>query len=244
MKKKDNILRNAIKDLKDWRFDRKVSEVFHDMAHRSIPGYKNISNTIGYFSKKFIQPKSNIYDLGCSIGEVTESILKYVLNKNCTIISVDHSKDMIKNFKKRLYKKIQKSNSIKIFQRDILKIDIKNASIIVLNFTLQFIHPFKKTYVIDKIYQGLNQNGILILSEKIKSQNPEENKLFSSAYKNFKLSNGYSRLEVIQKERMLKNSMFLESMEQHRSRLKQSGFCDFILWFQYLNFISLIAFKR
>ncbi|KIE63760.1 carboxy-S-adenosyl-L-methionine synthase CmoA [Candidatus Riesia pediculischaeffi] len=240
MKKKDQLSKKYLTS-GSWKFNRKVSEVFHDMVHRSIPGYKNISDTIGYFSQKFVQPKSNIYDLGCAIGGVTESIIKYVKNEDCKIISIDKSSDMIDEFKKRFSNKYGENFSVKIMKQDVLKTDIRNASVVILNFTLQFIQPSKKSYILKRIYNGLNKGGILILSEKVRSENKDN--LFVNAHKDFKLSNGYSTLEISQKERMLKNVMFVESIRQNRYRLKHSGFRRTVLWFQYLNFISLITFK-
>jgi tRNA (cmo5U34)-methyltransferase len=45
---------------------------------------------------------------------------------------------------------------------DIGDITIQNASMVVLNLTLQFINPKQRQALINAIYQGLNKGGVLI----------------------------------------------------------------------------------
>ena len=51
--------------------------------------------------------------------------------------------------------------------RSINDISIENASIVVLNLTLQFVDVEKRSKLIKKIYDGLIPGGVLIISEKI-----------------------------------------------------------------------------
>ena len=57
---------------------------------------------------------------------------------------------------------------VEILCDDIRQIEIKNASMVVLNFTLQFLPPEDRVALLTKIYQGLNPNGVLVLSEKFR----------------------------------------------------------------------------
>ena len=162
--KKDQLFSTPIDKLGDWTFDEKVAEVFPDMVQRSVPGYSNIISIIGMLAERFVQPNSTIYDLGCSLGAATLSIRRNVSNKNCRIIAVDNSQPMVERCKRHI-ESYKANTPVDVICDDICNIDMENASMVVLNFTLQFLTPENRQQVLNKIYQALNPNGILILSE-------------------------------------------------------------------------------
>lgn len=126
---------------------------------------------------------------------------------------------------------------------DISATEISNASVIVLNFSLQFIPLAQRHQLLEKIFQGLNPGGILIISEKILFPDDSLNRLFSDLYHNFKESRGYSQLEISQKRAALENILIPETLNTHRSRLATIGFRSFDVWFQCFNFASMVAFR-
>ena len=50
------------------------------------------------------------------------------------------------------------------------KLSISNASVIVINYTLQFIQPANRDSLLKNIYNALVPGGSLILIEKVKSK--------------------------------------------------------------------------
>ncbi|AMA65200.1 tRNA (cmo5U34)-methyltransferase [Candidatus Arsenophonus lipoptenae] len=244
---KDRLLTKPIINLGDWQFDKKVVEVFPDMIRRSIPGYSNIITMIGILVTQYVTPNSIIYDLGCSLGTVTLSILRNIRVNNCKIIAIDNSAAMIKHCK-RFINKYRKNTSginttVEIIKGNLIDINIENASMVILNFTLQFISPSLRQQLINRIYQGMNPGGILMLSEKFNFENQKINSLLFKMHYNFKRANGYSELEIHQKYNMLKNIMLPDSIDTHKLRFKTAGFNNYDLWFQCFNFGSLIAIK-
>ncbi|PPI88194.1 carboxy-S-adenosyl-L-methionine synthase CmoA [Candidatus Pantoea edessiphila] len=242
MSNRDTLYSTPIEKIGDWVFDEKIAKVFPDMIQRSIPGYSIIISMIGTLSKSFVTSNSNIYDLGCSLGAVTLSVCYNIIASNCTIIAVDKSSDMIKNCQSHI-DSIKSKNTIIVMEADILDVNIENASMVVLNFTLQFLKPSTRLKLIKKIWQGLNPCGILILSEKINFKDNKINELISNMHYNFKIANDYSTLQIHQKNKMLENVMFTDSIKTHKNRLKQAGFSHVEVWFQCFNFCSLIALK-
>ena len=121
---------------------------------------------------------------------------------------------------------------------------IENASVVVINFTLQFLSLDSRLALLKKVYQGLRPNGILILSEKLVFSDELENQLQIDWHHTFKRANGYSDMEVSQKRKALENVLIPESFEQHSERLKQAGFEQSYQWFQAFNFASFVAIKR
>ena len=225
----------------DFVFDDKVAAVFDDMINRSIPGYSTILSMIGVLAARYTQAGTNLYDLGCSLGGASFAMANLVSAENCTIHAVDNSPAMIDRLKKKLVS--APVQGVVTHCEDILHTEIENASVVVLNFTLQFVRPAARQALMDKIFQGLNPNGILIVSEKIVVPDAQLNNLLIDLYHNFKQNMGYSELEISQKRTALENVLIPETLEDHRARLQQSGFRASEVWFQCFNFASMVAFK-
>lgn len=239
---KDTLFSAPIEKLGDFTFDESVAEVFPDMIQRSVPGYSNIITAIGMLAARFATDNSNIYDLGCSRGAGILAIRRNVADKKVQIIGVDNSAPMVERCRHHL-NAYHSDIPVDILCDDIRQIEIKNASMVVLNFTLQFLPPTDRLQLLTKIYQGLNPNGVLVLSEKFTFSDQTVNELLIDLHHTFKRANGYSELEVSQKRTALENVMRTDSIETHKNRLQQVGFNNVELWFQCFNFGSMVAIK-
>ncbi len=239
---KDTLYASPLGNIDTFKFDSSVVDVFPDMIQRSVPGYSAIISAIGLLASRFAQPNSYCYDLGCSLGAATLSMRHKIADSSCKIIAVDNSEAMLS----RCRKIIERDTSpipVELVCGDIQDIDINNASVVVLNFTLQFIPLADRDCFIKKIYQGLRSGGLLILSEKLLFDDPRQQKLQTEMHHTFKKANGYSELEVSQKRASLENVLIPETFTQHKNRLLNSGFDNVEVWFQYFNFSSMIALK-
>lgn len=242
MPNRDTLFAAPINKLGDWTFDEQVAEVFPDMIQRSIPGYSNIISMIGMLTERFAQANSNLYDLGCSLGAATLSMRRNIKVDGCRIIAVDNSPAMIERCRRHI-ESFRAATPVEITEADICDIEISNASMVVLNFTLQFLEPDNRQQLLNKIYQSLLPGGILVLSEKFNFADKKIGELLFDMHHDFKRANGYSELEISQKRSMLENVMRTDSVEIHKSRLLQAGFSHAETWFQCFNFGSLIAIK-
>ena len=242
MKKHDNIYANPLSKVADFKFDESVVDVFPDMIQRSVPGYETIIHTIGELAKSAVSDNSNVYDLGCSLGAASLSIARATQDKTFNIIGVDSSTAMVERCK-RVVQAFTLTNPITIEQAYAQEVEITNASMVVMNFTLQFIPPADRAALLSKIYDGLNPGGILVLSEKIRHPTLRGNELLIDLHHQFKRDNGYSELEVSQKRAALEKVMLTDTFEEHETRLKNAGFSDVVMWYKCYNFTSLIAVK-
>ncbi len=236
---RDDLFNNS-SDIVDFRFDESVVAVFDDMVRRSVPGYEAMIQMIGLLTRTYGKDNTNYYDLGSSTGAITLALSLNNKSKNNTFIAVDSSQEMTHKCKENLFNKI---NNLNVICSDINDIDIENASIVVLNLTLQFIEVEKRSALINKIYQGLNQGGILIVSEKIHFDDQQKQNCLSKLHKDFKRANGYSELEISKKRQSLENIMITESKKTHLKRLKDAGFNNPNCYFQCLNFVSFLSVK-
>ena len=236
----DQIFAAPIARLGDFCFDEQVVDVFPDMIQRSVPGYSNIISAIGMMAARYAQPQSRLYDLGCSLGAATQAMRRHVTQPGCQITAVDLSHPMIERARAHL-SGFKSEVPVELVEADICDIPIENASVVVLNFTLQFVAPEKRAALIARIFDGLRPGGILILSEKFRFDDEQVNELLIDLHLDFKRANGYSELEIAQKRSAIENVMKPDSLEQHRERLLAAGFSKVVPWFQCLNFASLIA---
>ena len=228
--------------VKDFTFDAQVVEVFPDMISRSVPGYNTIIDTIGRLSQRYAQDNTNIYDLGCSLGAATLAMRRAIEAENCQIIGVDNSAAMVERCKMHVTA-FKGKTPVNIIEGNILDITIENASMVILNFALQFIDKEKRQLLLNKIANGLMPGGILVLSEKISNQDPITRDLLIDLHHDFKKTNGYSELEVAQKRTALEKVMLTDSLEEHLNRLTEAKFSHVSPWFQCFNFLSIIAIK-
>jgi len=238
----DLIFSNHHSKIKDFTFDEQVVEVFPDMIKRSVPGYNTLIETIGRLSQRFVTDNSNIYDLGCSLGAATLAMKKNITASNCKVIGIDNSAAMVERCKIHV-NAFKGKTAIEINEGDILKTSIDNASMVVLNFTLQFIAREQRQELIDNIANNLNDGGLFVLSEKISDGDDVCRDLLIDLHHDFKRANGYSELEIAQKRTALENVMKTDTLEVHIKRLKKAGFKHVTPWFQCFNFFSLIAIK-
>jgi tRNA (cmo5U34)-methyltransferase len=239
---KDSLYASPLSAINRFQFDESIVNVFPDMIQRSVPGYAAIIHAIGLLAGRFAQPQSCCYDLGCSLGAATFSMRHQITADDCRIIAVDNSEAMIKQLKIHLANAAQ-SIPVDVYCADIREIEISKASVIVLNFTLQFIPLADRLNFLQKIYQGLLPGGILILSEKLHFDDPRQELLQTEMHHSFKKAQGYSDLEMSQKRNALEDVLIPETFSQHQQRLNAVGFSSAEGWFQYFNFASMIALK-
>ena len=226
----------------DFAFDDAVADVFPDMIRRSVPGYETVISLLGVFAGQYCKEDSNVYDLGCSLGAATLAMHRQTSSKKLKHICIDNSEAMVKRCESRLARHMPESD-LDVICEDIETTNITNASLVVINFTLQFLTPESRFTLLQNIYEGLMPGGALVLSEKIVFDDDRENQQQIEWYHNMKRSNGYSDLEISQKRAALENVLIPDTLAQHQQRLEKAGFADSYQWFQSFNFISLVALK-
>ncbi|WP_053982210.1 carboxy-S-adenosyl-L-methionine synthase CmoA [Marinagarivorans algicola] len=245
---KDTIYAAPSDVVEGFRFDDKVVAVFPDMISRSVPGYSTIINMISQLTERYAQHGTHCYDLGCSLGAATlamrQGLGQGASQKNCTLVGIDNSNSMITHCQKIIdADSSQGSAKVLLIEDDIENTPLHAASIVVLNFTLQFLALEKRTALLTRIADALVPGGVLILSEKLAFDEPRHHELMIDLHHNFKRSQGYSDLEIAQKRQSLENVLIPETFPAHQARLKEAGFSGVELWFQCFNFASMIAFK-
>lgn len=225
-----------------FAFDEQVATVFDDMINRSVPGYRAVISLMGLFGEIFAQPNSTCYDLGCSLGASAIAMAQRITQPNFRIIGVDNSLAMLARCQENTRHNTG-SLPIEWVCADVRDVVIERASIVTLNYTLQFIPVTDRLALLSAIYAGLLPGGVLLLSEKICFEDAAMQALQTELHHNYKRANGYSDLEISQKRSALENVLHPETVVQHQQRLRQAGFSRIESWYQCFNFVSLLAIK-
>jgi tRNA (cmo5U34)-methyltransferase len=240
----DRLFAQPLAQVPDFVFNEDVVRVFPDMIKRSVPGYPAIVENLGVLAARFAQDGTCLYDLGASLGAVTQALRRHVRREGCQVVAVDNSPAMVQRCQEYLAAQdsmFQELLPVQVLEADILGFEFQPASVVALNFTLQFIPPDQRLGLLARIHQALVPGGALLLSEKLRFEDAQAHALLTELHVDFKRANGYSDLEIAQKRSAIEHVMKPDSFEDHRDRLLAAGFSKVVPWFQCLNFASMIA---
>jgi tRNA (cmo5U34)-methyltransferase len=225
----------------DFAFDQETARVFDDMLARSVPLYTETQRMIGELTADFALPGTQVYDIGCSTG-TTFLAIDPLLPPEVEFVGVDSSPDMLKKADEKLAQ-ARVSRAYELRCCDLENLVVENASVVIMNLTLQFVRPIHRPRVIERIASGLCEGGCLILVEKVLSPHPKLNRLAIEHYYDFKRRNGYSELEISQKREALENVLFPFHVHENRTLLLEGGFAyceEFLRWY---NFCGMVAIR-
>ncbi len=237
--KPDHIYAHA-QEVEPFCFDARVTEVFADMIRRSVPGYGLSLQMLSVIAAEYAQQGSKIYDLGCSLGASTLAVRHGIQVAGCRIVAVDASQAMVTSCQKHVDED-DGATPVDLLCADIQDMVIEDASIVILNFTLQFIPVAERTRLLRKIADGLRPDGVLVLSEKVCFDDVTSQQQHIALHEGFKRMQGYSDIEISRKRQALEQVLIPETLATHHERLKDAGFAHSHTWFQCFNFTSILA---
>ncbi len=226
----------------DFVFNERVVEVFDDMLDRSVPFYREVIGSTARLLDCFLNRGDTVYDLGCATGTTLLEFSRLLENRELKFVGVDNSAPMLDKarLKTELY---SKTDSLSFLEEDITKIDHPGAGAFIVNYTLQFIRPLQRGDFVRKLYDNLRPGGVLLLSEKVISDDRRLNREYIAIYHRFKRKKGYSELEIAKKREALENVLIPFSIDENKTLLKNCGFNSVDTYFQWFNFASFIAVK-
>ena len=181
---------------------------------------------------------SRCYDLGCSLGAASLAMAEGARDLDCRIIGIDNAPEMLARARR-----LVDGHPIDLVCADVREFPIVDASMVVLNFTLQFLDRDQRQTLINQIAAGMRTGGILIISEKICFEDEQEQADQTVWHHDFKRTQGYSELEIAQKRNALEDVLRPETEAAHFKRMELAGLTRPRRWFQCFSFASYIAFK-
>ena len=239
---RDRLFMNPERQLVDFAFDDAVAAVFPDMIRRSVPGYETVIPMTGLLAARHAADVSaadgtrRIYDLGCSLGATTLAVLRQLGDVPARIVAVDNAQAMIERARAAIA-----DPRVEFRLADVRELDFEPATVVLLNYVLQFIPPTDRLALLTRIRAALTPGGLLIVSGKIRFDDPDEQRFYEVAHLDFKRANGYRELEISGKRSALERVMIVDTEEQHRRYFRDAGFGTVRKWYQCLNWASFLA---
>lgn len=238
----DKLFSQKQDSIDDFDFGKETAAVFDDMLVRSVPFYSEMQRMIAEVAADYAVEDTHLYDLGCS---TCTSFLQLdpVLPGRVRFMGVDFSLEMLDRGREKLAQH-GFTRDYELVCADLNEeVAITNASVVIMNLTLQFIRPVRRHHVMSNIARGVNKGGCLLVVEKVLSKDSKLNRLFIKYYYDFKKRNGYSELEIAQKREALENVLIPYRLEENFELFLNSGFSHCEVFFKWYNFCGMVAVK-
>jgi tRNA (cmo5U34)-methyltransferase len=240
---RDRLFAEKRGQIQPFSFNREVAEVFDDMLERSVPLYRESLNRQKDLVTRFYRAGTRIYDLGCSHGNLGVKLQAAFRGREFNLVGVDTSRPMLEKYRKRL-RAPEPGRHIHLVCGAMEDIRIVDASVVVINLTLQFLDPAARDDLIRRIFAGMTPGGVLLLMEKTVHPDTVLQDLELDIYRQFKRENGYSDLEISQKRDALEKVLIPDTLDTHFRRLHGAGFSRVDVWLKWFNFSALMAVKQ
>jgi len=226
----------------DFDFGEATAAVFDDMLDRSIPEYRELQRMIGELAATFAEPGTRVYDLGCSTG-ITLETLAGAIGVPVEFVGLDYSPAMLGRARERL-SRLTEAGRLTLREADLnTGVQVENASVVVLNLTLQFVRPLRRDLLIRDINRGMNPNGCLILVEKVLGNDSLFNRTFIRLYYEMKRRKGYSDTDIAHKREALENVLVPYRVDENFELLDRNGFNQADIFFKWYNFCGIVGVK-
>ena len=219
----------------NWRFNKEIVDIFNEHIRKSIPLYDDIQKDIADMSVYFSQSGSNIIDIGTSTGNLINKLYTLNNNRNINFIGIDNETDMINNC-------LNQYKNINFKLCDALDYDYTNSSIVTSMLSLQFMSKNKRKSLIENIYKGLNEDGVLFIVEKVKNDIIDIHDIYNDIYYDFKRLN-LNDTEILDKNMSIRGIMKPLTLKENIEMLENAGFEKIDIFFKKLNFVGIISIK-
>jgi len=226
---------------KPFVFNEDVVRVFDDMVSRSVPLYQEVVACAAHWALAYYQPGTRLIDVGCSTGTLLELLGRF-LQQPAMLVGIDSSQPMIAKAKEKLVQR-QSRHQIELICDRAQNCSFDNSSVVIMNYTLQFLPLSQRQTVLQSIYDSLVPGGLLFLSEKTRSPYPSFQETMTCHYEAFKARNGYARTEIERKKEALENVLIPLTEAQQIQMLRDRGFQQIDSLIKLHNFISFVALK-
>lgn len=232
-----------------FEFDAEVSQIFPNMAERSIPNYRLFhAMHAEIVARWFARPHISMLDVGASHGGFYEALKNYYRDTESSdpaprifMHAVDNSEAMCEIMREKHPDVMVSLGSITDedfmgrFKRN-LQFDVVNAT-----YLLQFIEPEKQMAALRSLTDLVRPGGILILGQK-ESMPGMLGHMLQEQYVRWRMRNGYTREEIEAKTRALAGSMWPMDQENLLYNLRRD-FRDVQETTRMFMFSTLIAYK-
>ena len=222
-----------------WTFRDDVALTFSDHVSKSVPLYQEAHDLFCALSDFFIQDSSVCYDLGSSTGVLTARLARRHGGTKARFVGVEIVPEMITQARLEC----DSLPNLDFVQDDINVHAFERSDLFVSFCTIQFVPPYLRQALFDRLYASLNWGGALLIYEKVRAPDARFQDYMTAMYTDFKLDRGYSPDEIIAKARSLKRVQEPFSTQGYYDLMKRAGFVDVMTVIKWVCFEGILAIK-
>jgi tRNA (cmo5U34)-methyltransferase len=226
-----------------WEFDGPVAGCFDDMLARSIPQYEVMRAACFDLGCRYVKPKTDIVDLGCSRGE---ALARFIRRFGCLnrFVGVEVSPAMLAECRSR-YRGFIDTGVVDIRDDDLRrKYPPVRASLTLAVLTLQFTPIEYRQRIVRDIFKSTTPGGALILVEKTIGSSAEIDAAMVDLYYALKAANGYTGDEIDRKRLSLEGVLVPVTARWNEELLHAAGFREVECFWRWMNFAGWIAIRE
>lgn len=229
----------------NWSFSDINQNDFESHVSKSVPGYYDGHKYITFLSDYFLSSKSKIYDIGCSTGNLIKRLSEYNYEKDeINFVGIEPILKFEKLFKNNISNnKLNKTHKFEFINTPVEEFNLDSNDLVISYYTMQFIKPKFRQFIIDNIYKSLNWGGGFFFFEKVRGIDARFHEMINLAYLEYKTEVGYSNDEIIQKMFSLKGVLESFTTNENYNFLKRAGFKDITTIYKNLCFEGILAIK-
>ena len=235
----DRLFNEINPKLGEFTFDENVAHVFDDMISRSVPLYDDVQRVLPVLANLLDHPVIKVIDLGCSTGTSLIQLAQTLPHRQFELVGVDNSQAMLDKCAEKLTG-LGMQAEVELVRADICDIDLCEASIVLMNYTLQFVDLPSRPKLLSRIRQSLRPGGFMLVSEKVSHHQIAIDDALVELYFEFKRRNGYSELEIARKREALENVLVPVSVDENQQMFREAGFGDVELLLKWFNFATFV----
>ena len=248
MVKIDKLFTEIDPQLGEFSFDENVARVFDDMISRSVPLYADVQRSLPVIAGLLDHDPIRVIDLGCSTGTSLIHLARALPDRNLELVGVDNSQAMLAKLNEKL-ELLTSGDDAALFEQisvsndDVRSYEFSDVSMVLMNYTLQFIEAESRPEVLRRICSSLKPDGMMLVSEKVIHGQPEMDDALVSLYFEFKRRQGYSELEISRKRDALVNVLVPLTVDQNLEMFRQAGFARVEVMLKWFNFATFACYR-
>jgi tRNA (cmo5U34)-methyltransferase len=205
----------------------------------SIPCYANLIKQTMKYSRLYIRPHTNVYDLGCSSGRTLAKVsrLNQSSRPGVNYVGVDCEPSFEMRWRRH------RAPGLKFGIGDVRSWPIENASLVISHFTVQFLPPADKRGFLRRIHDGLLEGSALMIAEKTLACTARMQDAVTFAYYDYKLERGFTADHILHKQHQLRGQMTCWTEAELGEALSKAGFTEIQRVWGEAPFAAFLALK-
>lgn len=231
-----------------FEFDEEVSQIFPDMARRSIPNFYEAHSlhariAVERYKESGRSDIIRVLDLGASRGAFAEAITREATKAGIAtdITLLDGSKPMVSAMTRDF------AGTATVMLADLRDADwgVDESpvwDVVVMNYVAQFIPPNEQTAVLRRAMGCVAPSGMFVYGGKEGIQ--DDGGIHEECYRQWRESNGYTRAEIEAKAEALRTSMWPIPRIALLNETIRAGLVNMSNTTRYLMFATYVATRE